>query len=184
MRTFLVGMLDTLLPWALALTLGAAVITDLRRRTIPNVLSMGGLVAALLIRGMLGWPDLLSGLGAAVLAFAFALPFFAAGGLGGGDVKLMAAAAAFLGVERLIPGLLVMAVTGVVMALVAVARRGAVLSTLANVHVILLTVGRKTFTGWRGQESATAHHLAREGAVTIPYAVAIAAGGLGGWFLG
>ncbi len=168
---------------ALLLTVGIAVVTDVTRRKIPNWVSVGGLVLALALRALPGDPALADGLLAAGLAFAFSLPFFLFGGLGAGDVKLMTAAAAFLGTGRLQSALLVMAATGVLMALVAVARRGVLKRTFANLFVFLVTFGRKTFTGWRGEESEAAVHMWKTGAVTLPYGVAIAAGALGGWFL-
>lgn len=177
-------MMDSLLLAGLLLTTVLAGVWDLRTRRIPNLISVGGFLLALGIRAVPGGPGLLEGLGAAGLGFIFAVPFFLAGGLGGGDVKLMTGVAAFLGLDRLLAGLLVMALVGVAMALVAVARRGLVLKTLANVHLVLLTMGRKTFTGWKGEESEAAVHMARDGAVTIPYAVAIGLGGIGGWFSG
>lgn len=177
-------MMDTLLLAGLLLTTLLAGVWDLRTRRIPNLVSMGGLVLALGIRAVPGGSGFLEGVGAAGLGFIFALPFFLAGGLGGGDVKLMTAVAAFLGLDRLLAGLLVMALAGVAMALLAVARRGVLLKTLANVHVVLLTLGRTTFTGWKGAESQAAVHMERDGAVTIPYGVAIALGGIAGWFSG
>lgn len=177
-------MMDSLLfGGLLAITLLAGA-WDLRTRRIPNLVSVGGLALALVLRAPPGGPELGEGLAAAGLAFIFAIPFFMAGGLGGGDVKLMTAVAAFLGLDRLLAGLLVMALVGVAMALVAVARRGVLWKTLANVHLVILTLGRRTFTGWKGEESQAAVHMARDGAVTIPYAVAIGLGGIGGWLSG
>lgn len=69
------------------------------------------------------------------------------------------------------------------MALVVIVQRGVTLRTFANIHVILLSLGRSTFSGWKGAEGDAPLHLEREGAVTIPYGVAIAAGAVGGWFL-
>ena len=177
-------MTESSLLLGLLVTSGLAAAWDIRTRRIPNLLTVGGLAVALALRGLPGPPGLLDGVAAAALGFLFSVPFFAAGGLGGGDVKLMTAVAAFLGLDRLMGGLLIMALVGVGMALVAVARRGVLLKTLANVHVVLLTLGRRTFTGWRGEESEAAVHMARDGAVTIPYGVAIGLGGIGGWFWG
>ena len=176
--------MDSLLLAGLLATTLLAGVSDVRTRRIPNLVSVGGLVLALALRAVPGGPALGEGLGAASLGFVFAVPFFLAGGLGGGDVKLMTAVAAFLGLDRLLAGLLVMALVGVAMALLAVARKGVLLKTLANVHLVLLTLGRGTFTGWKGEESRAAVHMARDGAVTIPYAVAIGLGGIGGWFSG
>src|SRR6185503_3388038 len=75
-----------------------ACVTDLRSRRIPNVLTFGAAGAGLIYAGVTGgW----SGVGAASLgwfigAMAFIVPF-ALGGLGGGDVKLLAAIGAWLG---------------------------------------------------------------------------------------
>jgi prepilin peptidase CpaA len=174
---------ETTILVAMLATAGTAVVTDVSRRKIPNWVSMGGLFLALALRAFPGDPALMAGVAAAGMAFAFALPFFLFGGLGAGDVKLMTAMAAFLGTHRLQTALLVMAAVGVVMALVAVARRGVLRRTVANLLVFLVTFGRKSFTGWRGEESEAALHMWKTGAVTLPYGVAIAAGALGGWFL-
>lgn len=177
-------MTESSLLLGLLVTTVLAAAWDVRTRRIPNFLTVGGLAVALVLRGLPGPPGLLDGVAAAALGFLFSIPFFAAGGLGGGDVKLMTAVAAFLGLDRLMGALLIMALVGVCMALVAVARRGVLLKTLANVHLVLLTLGRRTFTGWRGEESEAAVHMARDGAITIPYGVAIGLGGIGGWFWG
>ena len=75
-----------------------ACVTDLRTRRIPNVLTFGAALAGLLYQFVSGGID---GLGHAALgwlvgAVIFILPF-ALGGLGGGDVKLLAALGAWLG---------------------------------------------------------------------------------------
>lgn len=71
---------------------------DLRTRRIPNVLTFGGALAAVLAHGYAGG---LSGAGWALAGWmvgvAFFLPFFALGGMGAGDVKLLAALGAWLG---------------------------------------------------------------------------------------
>ena len=162
---------------ALALVCFVAVWFDLRTRRLPNWLTVGALVVALgaraLIPGLEVWP----GLASAGLAFAFGLPFFLLGGLGGGDVKLMAGLAAFLEPEKLMIALLVMAFTGAAMALLTAARKGLLAPTLANVHVLVLTMGRKSFQGWKqGPPGKT------EDRVSNPYAPAIVAGALAGWF--
>ena len=75
---------------AIAIALVACV-TDLRSRRIPNLLTFGSALMALVfhvvIAGSSGLLHALGGWGAGVLMF---LPFFALRGLGGGDVKLLA----------------------------------------------------------------------------------------------
>src|SRR5262245_28945235 len=95
-----------------------ACVTDLRSRRIPNVLTFGAAGAALVYGAMTGgW----TGLGNAALgwligALAFIVPF-ALGGLGGGDVKLLAAIGAWLGPAGAIWVALYAGVAGGVMAI-------------------------------------------------------------------
>jgi prepilin peptidase CpaA len=171
------------LPVAMLALLGVAVFTDLTTRRIPNAVSVGGLALAMTLRWMIPDVSLVDGVLAAGAAFAFAIPFFLMGGLGGGDVKLMAMAGAFLGLDRLPLAALLMAGVGAGMAIVAILQRRQVRSVATNLFNFFATFGRGSFTGWRGAEGAAVLHLETPGAITLPYAVAIAAGGLGGWFL-
>jgi prepilin peptidase CpaA len=163
---------------ALALICSVAVWFDLRTRRLPNWLTVGALVIALTARAVSAGPEVWPGVMSAGLALAFGFPFFLAGGLGAGDVKLMAGLAAFLEPEKLLTALLVMALSGAAMALMVAARRGLLAATLANVHVLVLTMGRKSFDGWK--QGPPGGNI--EGRVSNPYAPAIAAGALAGWF--
>jgi prepilin peptidase CpaA len=163
--------------------LGMAVFTDLRTRRIPNLLSVGGFILALSLRFGLEGISFFDGLLASGAALAFALPFFLMGGLGGGDVKLMAMVGAFLGLDRLPMAALLMGGVGAGMAIVAILRRGQVRGVATNLFNFFATFGRGSFTGWKGTEGEAVLHLETPGAITLPYAVAIAAGGVGGWFL-
>lgn len=162
----------------------AATWWDVRERRIPNALTVGAFVAALLLRAPLGPAAVGAGLAGAGIALALSLVFFLAGGMGGGDVKLLGAVGAFLGLPRLWTGLLAMAVAGGVMAAWVIVRRGAIPETTANLRTLVLTFGRRTFTGWKGREGEAALTLETEGALTVPYGAAIAIGALVGWFLG
>ena len=76
----------------------AACVTDLMSRRIPNVLTFGASGAALVFWT---WTAGLSGLGLGlagwVVGCALFLPWFILGGMGAGDVKLLAALGAWLG---------------------------------------------------------------------------------------
>ena len=83
---------------ALWILLGASCVTDIRSRRIPNVLILVGLLVGLFSQVQL---DGLVGLGLGVLGAFLALLVlglpFAAGRMGGGDVKLAMVCGAFLG---------------------------------------------------------------------------------------
>jgi len=168
---------------ALILLAGAAAWSDFRQRRIPNALTIAGLAVALLLRAPLGLAAVGSGLAGAGIALGLSLVFFLAGGMGGGDVKLLAAVGAFLGPQRLWPALLVMALTGGLMAGWVILRRGAIPETTANLRTLWVTLGRRTFTGWKGSESEAALTLDTPGALTVPYGVAIAVGAVAAWFM-
>ena len=93
-----------------ALALGcAAVIDDLRRRRISNRITIAGLAAGLIL-GVIhaGWRGLGIAFAGAALGFGLFLLFYCLGGMGAGDLKLMAAFGALLGPA----GILLAAVLG------------------------------------------------------------------------
>lgn len=151
---------------------------DIRHRRIPNWLTISGLVIAFALRSPAGLGSVTAGILGAVLAFGLALPFFAVGGLGGGDVKLLAAVGAFLGPAHLALALVVMALAGGLMAVVTVVRHRAYKRTLLNVRTIVstgLTGGKR-----RKKGSLALPTLRSADALTIPYGVAIALGATAG----
>src|SRR5262245_40817334 len=117
----------------------AACVTDLRSRRIPNVLTFGAAGAALVYAGVTGgWV----GLGSAVLGWfigtvAFIVPF-ALGGLGGGDVKLLAAIGAWLGPVGAFWLALYSGVAGGVMAIGVALATGYLRKALSNVSLLLM----------------------------------------------
>lgn len=95
---------------------------DLWRRQISNWIPAAGVVAGIGLHiASRGWMGLLSALGGMLGAFAVFLVFYILGGMGGGDVKLMAAFGALLGPGGLIPLALGAAAIGGIWALGAVA---------------------------------------------------------------
>ncbi len=158
-----------------AILLGAAAWTDVRLRRIPNALTMTGIGLALALRFLSGPGLALDGLTGALLAFVLALPFFVLGVLGGGDAKLLMAIGTFMGPQKLVGALLVIAVVGGLLGLADALRKGILLPVLHNCWDILrhwATLGR------RGANRT----LASTGALAIPYGVAIAVGSLVWWF--
>ena len=78
----------------------AAVYTDYRYKLIPNWMIIFGIISGIVIRFMRGNIfDGLEGLGGAFLLLFLCYPVFKIGGLGGGDVKLLAVVGSYLGIK-------------------------------------------------------------------------------------
>lgn len=136
----------------LALLLAAA-LSDFWAFRIPNGISLSILALFLLNAlpqvGEIDWP---SHAAAGGLVFAGGLVLYALGGIGAGDVKLLAATATWLGMALLMPHLLLTSVAGLVLMLLLVAMRRWLPSTAPERLPAALRPGRR-----------------------IPYGVAIAA---------
>lgn len=151
----------------LGLGLAWAVVCDLRRRRIPNVVAASVFVVGLGMRGYDGgFRAALSGLAAAVLLFILLYGAWRAGAIGGGDVKLAAATGAWVGLAGLPWFVLSTMIAGGVVAgfCYLLARAPARAEVRANVILTVL----------HGEMPPIASH--RRGHPSVPYAVAIAAG--------
>lgn len=131
----------------LALLLGVAVHIDLKERRIPNLLTAIVLGLGLVTRGVLeGTPGLTSALAGAAVAFGLTLPGWWLGGMGAGDVKLMAAVGAWLGPVGAVFAVLFSLIAGGVFAAVVALRRGmlrqALFGALVLGHLALASVAR------------------------------------------
>jgi len=97
-----------------------AAASDLLTMTIPNRLN-GVLVAAFVLHAVgagLGWPELAEHVGAGALTLTVTFSLFAFGLIGGGDAKLAAATALWLGFGHLAEYLLVASLLGGLLTLV------------------------------------------------------------------
>lgn len=160
----------------LAVLLVLAVWFDVRQRRIPNWLTVGGAVGALVIRTFIGFDAVRSGLAGGAVGLSLGLLLFAVGAMGAGDGKLLAAVGACLGLTAFVLALPLIAIAGGVLALVATTVNGTLFATLLRFRdlvIHLLSVGRL------GERRT----LAMPGAVTIPYGVAVAAGAAWGWLV-
>lgn len=103
-----------------------AAVMDLLTMTIPNRISLA-LVAAFFFAapfsGLDAW-GVASHIGAGGLMLVVGIVMFSLGWLGGGDAKLMAAAALWLGVEQLLEYLLLVSIAGGTLATLILAYRG------------------------------------------------------------
>jgi prepilin peptidase CpaA len=107
--------------WIAVLVGLAATVDDLARRQIANWIPAAALAGGFGWQiGQDGWAGALHALAGAAAGFAVFLVFYLLGGMGGGDVKLMAGFGALLGTGRLIEAALWTAGVGGLLALGAV----------------------------------------------------------------
>jgi len=152
----------------------AACIDDLWRRRISNWIPCsafaGGVILQTVQHGLRGAGSALAGALAGGCVF---LAFYLLGGMGGGDVKLMAGFGALLGVKQLLHAALWTAGCGGLMALAVVAAR-AIRNLWARRN---RARGRKLEAGELAVAPGVASDAGAGGtADSIPYAPAIAAG--------
>jgi prepilin peptidase CpaA len=149
------------------------VLSDVRTRRIPNGLSLAGVFAGIVLNmqhaGAAGLAASALGLG---LAMALLIAPFAAGGIGGGDVKMMGALGAMLGPHLVVSSLLIGALLGGVHAAVYAARRGLLRQTLSSVtHRLRTALGRRSV--------APVRMSAGEGSgLVLPYSLPLGAGAI------
>jgi prepilin peptidase CpaA len=159
----------------LAILLSIAVVTDVRERRIPNRLTLSGGLLGILLGAVAAGGFPVASLVGAVTALIVAFPFFALGGLGAGDAKLLAMVGTFVGPAGLLSVVLYGGVAGGLLALGSSLRRGTLIPLLfrtRDLFVYMATFGRRGIR-WT---------LDDPGAEAVPYGVAIAAGALGAWF--
>lgn len=156
--------------WSCAVLLVWAAVSDLRTYLIPNGISIALValyplyVAASLTGGApMDWAG---GVLAASLVFAIGFGLFCFGVMGGGDVKLFAAAALWTGLNSLVLFLIVVGVAGGVLSMAIVGARAATLMRLPpDLRAVTYPYGRLGVLRAAMQCNA-------------PYGVAIALGGI------
>jgi prepilin peptidase CpaA len=160
--------------WCAALTIilvGAAMITDLRSRRIPNFLTLPTLGLALILRfAFQGWAGLGLALGGAALAPLLLLAMHGGKGLGMGDLKLAMAVGAIVGPLLAFVSMLAAAIAGGVMAVAIATKRGHGLALFLSVISIGLPFVKK--------ERGFAEVKDDPAPLTMPYGVAIGVGSL------
>jgi prepilin peptidase CpaA len=144
----------------------AASIDDLSRRQISNWIPCSALAGGVILQSVQhGWRGAASALLGALAGAGVFLVFYLLGGMGGGDVKLMAGFGALLGVQQLLQAALWTAGCGGVMAAAVIAARA---------MRDLWTKSNRARAGKPVAEASAAPPAGRTD--SIPYAPAIAAG--------
>ena len=151
----------------------AGAVSDVRSKRIPNWLNYGSLVLGLAFQGVFkGWRGLEQGaLGVLVAGGVFFL-FFLVRGMGAGDVKLMAAIGAWVGLPHVVLVMVFTAIAGAGLAVLYMVFYRRVSSTLQNMGELLHFHLR---SGIRPHPDV---NLQDPGAIRVPYGLAIAAGTL------
>jgi prepilin peptidase CpaA len=153
----------------------AAAWRDFTTQRIPNTITIAGLAAALILRAPLGGDVFVEGLAGMAFAFGAGAVLYALGGVGGGDVKLLAGVGAFLGSGEVVGALSYSAILGAVFALLTVIRRGLLPLLLMNTLDLVKS--------WRSLgQGGQARRLDSPAALTVPYGVPIGVGTLLWWF--
>jgi len=117
----------------------AACVTDFRLRRIPNVLTFGASATAVVFFGVTnGWAGSLGSLEGWALGCALFLPWFLLGGMGAGDVKLLAALGAWVGPGPVVWVALYAGIAGGVLALAVSLWGGYLKQMLRNVWGLLM----------------------------------------------
>ena len=150
--------------------LGASAVTDLLERKIFNALTYPAVVAGLLLQAAAGGADLGGALAASLLSVAIFYPLCRAGGMGLGDLKLMAAVGALGGFELWGTAMINSALAGGIFALLVTLARGTAVATLRRAVQVPGMLVRSLKT--RRPARFPAPHAAE----VIPYGVAIAVG--------
>lgn len=150
---------------------GAACVTDVASRRVPNALTVSAMAGALVLAGFeSGW----SGIGRASAGLAVGLlvylPLFALRGMGGGDVKLMGALGALAGSSVIVWTALFAALAGGVMAVGLATAKGGLTRAFRNVGALIVY--------WRaaGLRVHPGLSIDTPGAMRLPYALPIAIG--------
>ena len=161
-----------------------AAVFDLRWRRVPNSLTLPGLILGIMLNTILFqreglWSSLL-GLG---LAFLIYFTLYLLRGMGGGDVKLMAAVGAIVGPGNWLRIFFLTLVFGAMAAIVLIFVKKRVRRTMQNIGLILVSLGsgqapyeENPQLDVRGAEGARLPHAVTIGCGTLAFLLAQAAG--------
>lgn len=168
-------MSESALLWLALLTpwLAALCVSDVRRRRLPNVLTLGGLAVAFVVRaGLEGWDGLADAATAGGACVLFLLLPFLVRAAGAGDVKMLAACGSCLGMTRIFPFLICVSFAGFVVAVAMLVCR--------HVSAVRLRHLARSLFDWRYDRAAGRAALPprTDEKGRVPFGVAIA---LGAW---
>lgn len=159
----------------LLMLLFVALVTDLWKRKIYNVLVLVGLLAGLLVNMyFLGFPGATFWLKGVAIALVIFLPLYVMRGMAAGDVKLMMVVGGIVGLPLIIDVMMYVYIAGGALALLIVLFRKQGLKLWHNVKLVLFNQAIRVRTG----VDMDTHIQTSQSVGKMPYATAIAAGTL------
>lgn len=150
-----------------------AVYTDIRYRKIHNALTFPAVLYGLAISFFYGPEVFTASLKGFGLGLVCLLPFFLLGGIGGGDVKLLAAIGAVGGYPFILRAIVYMAFLGGVMAFLALVWKKSARESIGDLSGLVMTLAI-----FFKHPAASPDPPDGDMKLTIPYGVAIGAGSL------
>ena len=163
--------------WPTVFAVTVATVTDLRSRRIPNWLVFPFLVTGIVVSTVSqGWAGLESSVLGILLAASMLGLFYFLGGMGMGDVKLLASIGAWIGPQQLVFAFMFMGLAGGAMALAWAMRGGFVQESLTGTADLIFGFRK------RGLRPHATLALANPNARKMPYAPAIAVGAILSFF--
>jgi prepilin peptidase CpaA len=164
---------DTITAAVLLAMVAVAAVSDIRRRKIPNWLTLGGMAGGLVLQTVLhGLAGLLHSAEGLALGFGVYLAFYCLRAMGAGDVKLMAAVGAIAGPALWFQMFVATSVTAGVLALGLSLATGRLRQTVWNMAYIVMELMHFRAPYFRHPELDVKHGRA----LKMPHALAIAAG--------
>jgi prepilin peptidase CpaA len=155
----------------LSVFLACSIAFDVRVRRIPNVVSGPGAIAGLVLSALhAGALGVVGSVAGAALMIVLLIWPFAAGGIGGGDVKMMGAVGAFVGPRLAVMGLLIGVILGGAIMIIHLARLGRLRDKLASlVTMVTVAAGSRSLRPLMVRSDG-------EAVIALPYSIPLALG--------
>jgi prepilin peptidase CpaA len=151
----------------LGVCLGLAAGWDVVTRRIPNPVTAATALSGVAVQALdRGFWSAASGLGAAALVIVLLYRAWSVGGIGGGDVKLAAAVAIWVGLQRMLEYALAAAVAGAVVAMISYAASAKEVRRDVRTNLTLAVL----------EQAVPPVEQKVPGRVSVPYGLAIAVG--------
>ncbi len=159
--------------WIVTVTLIVAAVIDGYKLKVPNWLTFPMIASGWIVNGVLfGWEGLGWSLAGTAVGLALLLPAYAIGGMGAGDVKLLAGVGAWVGVTITVYAFCVSAIVGGLIALVMVVYRR---SWNKHYHQFWM-IWHEIATLRDPEELATIAAARKSSMLLLPYGIPIAIG--------